>query len=86
MLFENFLVEIAGIALPTCISYALTLHFPLKLIDSSISKDQNNLYICLLPFCIYLLARVYFAFVFLITSKIPYGKNSMFVLFITNQI
>lgn len=69
--FENIALELVGLLFPALVAYAATQHFAFEPLVKGESKATNDMYIAAVPAVVYLAARLYMGFTYLIFSILP---------------
>lgn len=65
---ESIILEVAGPAVICCAAFGVTNFLSISKIDRRLSNDTNTLYFCAIPVLVYAAFRVYFLFLYRLTS------------------
>lgn len=65
---ESIILEIAGPAVICCAAFGVTSFLSISKIDRRLSNNTNTLYFCAIPVLVYAAFRVYFLFLYRLTS------------------
>lgn len=67
-LMESLFLEVAGPALIGGASFGIASFFSISSIEKGLSKQANIMYFCAIPVVVYVIFRIYFLFLFRLTS------------------
>jgi hypothetical protein len=65
---ESIILEVAGPAVICCAAFGVTSFLSISKIDRRLSNNTNTLYFCAIPVLVYAAFRVYFLFLYRLTS------------------
>jgi hypothetical protein len=84
---ETFLLEVFGVACPALLTFAATQHLAFVPLFPKEPKFTNDVYVSCIPAAVYVVFRVYFAFIMAGSTKVPasYRKWLLF-LFVANTV